>query len=303
MADVSTVTPSMSPSEHDVRLLDGRNLRILEDGAPNGRPVLVLHGTPGSRLLYRKHVEDATNRGLRLIGLDRPGYGGSTPLRGRRVCDAAADVLSVANDLNLDRFAVWGHSGGGPHALACAALLPDRVVAAASLGSLVPYSADGIDWFEGLSEGHAAFYRRMISDPSGWEAGLVVDPPDRPPLTPEQFRKDMSAILSDVDKLAFTDELVEYFQSHVREGQRGGVAGLRDDSLAWVMPWGFELSSIRVPVQIWHGGQDLMVPYSRGEWLSTHVPHADVHLVPEDGHVTLFEYRIPAVHAWLQSHF
>lgn len=297
--------PVVTYNQRDVRVADGRTLRLLEDGDPDGRPVFVLHGTPGCRLLYRKHVEDAVRRGLRLIGYDRPGYGGSTAMRGRRVVDAAHDVRAIADVLSLKRFAVWGHSSGGHHALACAAALPERVVAVASLAGDSPYSevsAEGIDWFRGMSEWQAGFFRQMINDPAAWEAELVVPAVDDS-LTPEQIRKSMSAVLSDVDRAAFTNELVEYVRSVERENRSAGTAGARDDSLAEVRPWGFEVSSIRVPVQLWHGRQDRFVPISMGEWLATHIPRVDVHLEADEGHLTLFEQRIPAVHEWLSSQF
>jgi pimeloyl-ACP methyl ester carboxylesterase len=252
-------------------------------------------------LLYRKHVEDATQRGLRLIGYDRPGYGGSTPMRGRRVVDAAGDVLAIAEDLHLDRFALWGHSGGGHHALACAAVLPDRVVAATSLAADAPYTvvtAEGVDWFRGMSEWHTQFFRAMLSNPA------ALDELTAPGiLTRDQFRERVSTILSDVDRAALTDALVDYVMASEREGQRAGLAGGRDDSLAELAPWGFDLSAIRVPLQIWHGQHDKFVPFSQGEWLASHLPKADVHLESGEGHVSLFERQIPNVHEWLASHF
>jgi pimeloyl-ACP methyl ester carboxylesterase len=291
----------VTPQERDLHLEGGRILRVLQDGDPGGHPVIVLHGTPGSRLLYRKHVEDATRRGLRLIGYDRPGYGGSSPRRGRRVVDAAHDVLALANELRLDRFAVWGHSGGGHHALACAAALPRRVVAAASLAADAPYhevTAEGIDWFQGMSEWHTQFFKAMMSDPSALD-GLTA--PEI--LSRAQFRERVSTLLSDVDRIALTDELVDYVMASEREGQRAGLAGGRDDSLAEVAPWGFDLATIEVPLQVWHGQHDQFVPFAHGKWLAAHLPRADAHLEAEEGHVSLFERRIPDVHEWLASNF
>ncbi len=287
--------------ESDVHPQAGRVLRVLEEGDLGGHPVFVLHGTPGSRLLYRKHVEDATRRGLRLIGYDRPGYGGSTPARGRRVADAATDVLAIAHALGLDRFAVWGHSGGGHHALACAALLPDRVVSAAALAADAPYSevtAEGLDWFRGMSDWHRQYFRAMIEDP------LALDELTAPEIRARaEFRERLASILSDVDRAALTDELIDYAMASEREGQREGLAGGRDDTLAELAPWGFELAGIRVPLQIWHGRHDRFVPFAHGEWLAAHLPRAEAHLESEEGHLSLFERRIPDVHAWLRSHF
>ena len=125
-------------AQRTVRAPDGRTLAIEEAGDPGGRPVLVHNGTPNSRHLYGPAAADAAARGLRLIGYDRPGYGGSTPQPGRTVADCAADVRAICAGLGIDRLAMWGVSGGGPHVLACAALLPDLVTAAASLASLAP---------------------------------------------------------------------------------------------------------------------------------------------------------------------
>src|SRR3954469_6493893 len=121
------------PSRQSIATEGGRTLHVVEDGDFGGLPVIVHGGTPGgAEPLHRPWVEDARGRGIRLIAYDRPGYGPSTPQPGRSVADAAADVAATADALGLDRFATWGASGGAPHALAMAALLPDRVVAAAA---------------------------------------------------------------------------------------------------------------------------------------------------------------------------
>jgi pimeloyl-ACP methyl ester carboxylesterase len=139
----------MNASHHTISTEDGRKLRINEAGQPDGVPVLVQRGTPQSGLLYHRWVEDAQSHGIRLIGYERPGYGGSTPHPGRTVASAAKDVAAIARELGLKRLLVWGASGGGPHALACAALLPGLVAAAAVLACPTPYPAEGLDYFAG----------------------------------------------------------------------------------------------------------------------------------------------------------
>ena len=145
----------MDPKNHTITISDGRQIQIIEAGQPDGIPILVHNGTPGSRLLNPPWIEDAETRGIRLISYDRPGYGGSTPQPGRTVASAAADVAAIAKALGLSRLGVWGISGGGPHALACAALLPDLVWAAAALASPAPYQADGLDWLADMGAGDA----------------------------------------------------------------------------------------------------------------------------------------------------
>jgi pimeloyl-ACP methyl ester carboxylesterase len=150
--------------EHTVQTPDGRTLAVLQSGAPGGSPVLVHNGTPNTRHVYPPVSADAAARGLRLISYDRPGYGGSTPNPGRTVADCAADVRAICAALGIDRLATWGISGGGPHVLACAALLPDLVVAAASLASPAPFGADGLDWFAGMGQDNADDFRLMQQD-------------------------------------------------------------------------------------------------------------------------------------------
>jgi pimeloyl-ACP methyl ester carboxylesterase len=293
----------MAPLQRDVHLQDGRTLRVLEDGDPRGRPIFVLHGTPGSKLLYEDHVADAKRRGVRLIGHDRPGYGGSTPQPGRRVLDEAEDIRAIADDLGIDKFALWGHSGGGAPALACAAVLSDRLVAAASLAGVAPYPAEGLDWLDGAGELNVKDFQLMMSDRSAWELKTAEDAKEMRDATTEQIPVLLSSLLSDVDRAALTRELSAFFVSQSLDGLTPGSAGLRDDNLSAIEPWGFELSSIRVPLQLWHGKHDKFVPYSHGVWLASRLPSAEIHLDPDEGHLTLFTGAIPSVHEWLASHF
>jgi pimeloyl-ACP methyl ester carboxylesterase len=289
--------------EHEVRLDDGRRLTVREDGDPDGRPVFRLHGTPGSRLLYPPHVADARRRGIRLIGYDRPGYGGSTARRGRRVGDVAPDVAAVADQLGIDRFAVWGHSGGGAPAIACAARLPGRVVAATSLAGVAPPGAEGLDPLEGMGEANREDVHLMLSDPAAWEAKLQRESIEYARATPEQLQSILTTLLSEVDRAALTPELVSFFVEEGREGLRHGADGMRDDNLSDTVPWGFDLSSVRCPLQIWHGAHDRFVPFAHGQWLAAHLPRAEPHLLPDAGHLGLLSERIPEVHAWLLAHF
>jgi pimeloyl-ACP methyl ester carboxylesterase len=151
--------------ERTVQGPDGRTLAVEEAGDPAGRPVLIHNGTPNSRLIYAPVDADAKARGLRLISYDRPGYGGSSPHPGRTVADCAADVRAICATLGIDRLATWGISGGGPHVLACAALLPDLVVAAASLASPAPRGAEGLDWFAGMGQDNVDDFKVLLKDP------------------------------------------------------------------------------------------------------------------------------------------
>jgi pimeloyl-ACP methyl ester carboxylesterase len=161
--------------ERTVRTPDGRTLAVEDAGDPAGRPVLVHLGTPDSRHLYGPWVADAAGRGLRLICYDRPGYGGSTPQPGRSIADCAGDVRAICAALEIDRLAIWGWSGGGAHALACAALLPDLVAAAASLAAVAPYGADGLDYFAGMGQDNIDEFRLVLTDPEAARAKIDKD--------------------------------------------------------------------------------------------------------------------------------
>ena len=289
--------------EHHVAMAGGRELAVVEDGDPNGRPVFSLHGSPGGRLLYGRHVADAARRQIRLIGYDRPGYGGSTARRGRTVGDTADDVAAIADALGIDRFGVWGHSGGGAPALACAARLPDRLVAAACLAGVAPYHAPGLDFTAGMGELNQQEFQAMVADPAAWEAKLDGDVQQLLRASPEEILEMWKSLLSEVDLGVVTPDLTQFLKRQGGEGLSAGSAGLRDDSLSDILPWGFDLATIRVPVQVWHGGQDRFVPFSHGQWIAAHLPRAEAHLDANEGHLTLYQNRIPDVHAWILSKF
>jgi pimeloyl-ACP methyl ester carboxylesterase len=287
----------------DVVLRDGRTLRVVEDGDPRGRPVLVLHTCLGSKLLYGQHVADATRRGIRLVSFDRAGYGGSTPRPGRAVADEVSDVRAVADSLGIDRFAVWGHSKGGSFALACAAALPDRLVAVASLAAVAPHPAEGLDWFDGVSEATVAEFHRFTDDPAAWRRKLARDVEELRDITEEALYESLLGSSSDADRTVLTPELLTYAHAQLQDGLSQGADGYIDDSISDIRPWGFDLNSIKVPVQLWHGQDDRSVPLSHAKWLAAHVPGAEIHLEPGEGHISLFARRIPEVQEWLVSQF
>jgi pimeloyl-ACP methyl ester carboxylesterase len=151
--------------ELDVTARDGRTIHVYDAGAPNGFPVVYHHGTPSSGRPADAWVDDAHAQGVRWISFDRAGYGGSSPCLGRSIGDVAGDVADVLDALGADRFGTWGFSGGGPHALACAALLPDRCVAAVTVASVGPYGVDGLDWHDGMGEGNVEGFELVLRGP------------------------------------------------------------------------------------------------------------------------------------------
>ena len=274
-----------------------------EGGDQAGRAVIVHLGTPSSRVLYGPHLLDAKDRGIRLIAYDRPGYGGSTPLPERAVADCADDVRAIVDALGIDRFAVWGISGGGPHALACAGVLSERVVAAATLASPAPFDAEGLDWFADTGAENVEDDKLILSDPEAARAKIARDRLEFFETTKPDPAGSHPTLFSPVDAAALTHELGDYFAERNRTGLAPGIEGWWDDSVALLRPWGFSLDAIQVPVMVWHGRQDRMVPFGHGEWLVRRLSTAEPHLNDDDGHLTLLQNRVPAVHAWLLDHF
>ncbi len=287
--------------ERIVRTPDGRTLAVEESGDPAGQPVLVHMGTPNSRHLYGPNVADAAARGLRLISYDRPGYGGSSPQPGRTVADCAGDVRAICAELGIDRLAMWGISGGGPHVLACAALLPDLVTAAASLASLAPYGAEGLDYFAGMGRENVEDIRLFLADESAARTKTDKDREELLATSAQDAATALESLLTPTDAAVLRGELAVYLTSSAQDGLAPGSQGWWEDNCT-VNAWGFDLARITVPVLLLHGKQDMFVPFGHGEWLAAHIPGVEARLLDGDGHLTLLQNRVPDVHAWLSEH-
>ena len=290
-------------SELDVTLADGRTLHLYDEGDPNGVAVVVHHGTPSSGRLYPAQVDDARARGIRLIGYDRPGYAGSSAQFGRSVGDAAADVAELLDALDVARFASWGHSGGGPHSLACAALLPERCVAAAALACPGPYGVEGFDFLEGMGELNVEEFGTALAGAEALEPVIRRNQQAMFSAGPDQLRQALLTVLSPVDQEAFTPEVGAFMYSIMEEGAGERIEGWRDDDLAFAKPWGFDPAEIRVPVLVLQGVHDLMVPPAHARWLAARIPGVEAEISDADGHITLAIGHIPEVHEWLLERF
>jgi pimeloyl-ACP methyl ester carboxylesterase len=284
-----------------VQTPDGRTLAVLDTGDPAGRPVLVHMGSPNSRHLYQPNVVDAAARGLRLICYDRPGYGDSSPHPGRSHADCAADVRAICAALDIDQVAIWGISGGGAHALACAALLPDLVVAAASLAGLAPYGAEGLDWFAGMGQDNADDFELFMRDKQAARVKMEKEREEFLGVSADDLAEALRTLLSPVDAAALTGAFAEHLAFTMRDGLAPGIDGWWEDAEAQVGAWGFAVEDISVPVMVMHGRQDKFVPVNHGEWLAAHIPGVEARILDHDGHLTLIEHRVPEVHSWLSG--
>jgi len=277
---------------------DGRALEVHELGDPNGFPIVMHHGTPGSGRVYDRLAMP----GVRLIGYDRAGYGGSDRNRGRTIASIAADVLALGDALGLERFATWGISGGGPHALACAALCGGRLTAAASLAGIAPFGAEGLDWLAGMGEDNVEEFGLVLQGEETLAPSLAEQREGMLAATPEELFAAVETLLGAADRAALTGALAEFIHSNTSHGLERGVDGWIDDDLAFAADWGFDLAGITTPVLIVQGGDDRFVPKSHGEWLAAHVPGCEAWIDDENGHLTLLENRVAEVHEWLLSH-
>lgn len=286
-------------TEADISLADGRILHVYDthtDGIAGSAgfsdsPVAVfwLHGSPNIGSPPEPLFAAAEANGLRWVSYDRPGYGGSDPHDGRTVGSAAADVAAIAESLGIGLFAVLGHSGGGPHALACAALLPERVSATVSVSAPAPFDADGLDWFAGWSPGIAAENRAAAAGRAALEVHWAQAGPE-----------DMDAFFTEADMTALGGNW-SWLAGVAGQAMEQGTEGYLEDILASVQPWGFRPDAIDAPVLIMHGANDKMVPSRHGEWLAARCPTAEWRIVPDAGHITVLD-SAPEALTWLAAH-
>jgi pimeloyl-ACP methyl ester carboxylesterase len=285
----------------EVRTRDGRLLAVIDSGDPTGELVLVHHGTPGSNTLASWWVDDAVARGIRLVGFDRPGYGGSDRNPGRTVADVAGDVTAIADALGAGRFRSWGVSGGGPHALACAALLPDRVSSAAALASVAPYAAEGLDWLAGMGQDNIDEFGAAAEGEQQLRTYLAAAREGFLAAGPQGMAEEMRSLLPPADLAVLTGEGLQFVYGWMTSGLRNSYEGWLDDDLAFVVRWGFDLGGIEIPTLLLQGRQDLMVPYAHADWLSKQIPGVEPRPSEEHGHLSLLA-DIGPVHEWLLAH-
>jgi pimeloyl-ACP methyl ester carboxylesterase len=249
--------------------------------------VLLWHGgTPNTGAPPEPLFDVADSLGIRWIGYDRPSYGGSSPHRGATVASAAADASRVADHLGIEHFAVLGHSGGGPRALACAALLTERVPAAVSISAPAPWPAADLDFFAGMSDGSARELRAAAQGRVELEQVLAANEFD-----PESF------ITADYAAL---DGNWSWFNGIVQAATANGPDGMIEDDLGAMAPWGFELAKVTTPTLIMHGTADRMVPSSHAEWMAARCPTAELRLVPGEGHVSVLN-SAPQALEWISD--
>ena len=291
--------PADGPAAQELRLPDGRILAYCLYGPEDGEPVMFQFGTPGTRFLAPDRISMLDSVGVRLLVADRPGYGGSTRRPGRSVAQVAIDMTVLVDRLGWERFAVWGGSGGAPHALGCAAELGNRITRCASVVGLAPFDADGLDWYEGMPIGNVVEFTRAQSGESAYR-----------PLVEQLAREAVAAVekgnlpVADDYGLAETDRaaLAAQFSApghlfRTRAAYLEGINGWIDDGIAFTREWGFDITRICSRVSMWYGPDDALSPRGHTDWLLSHIAGAEAHALP-GGHV-LDASSLETLYRWL----
>ena len=269
------------------RLPDGRDLDVLLGEPVDGPGILFHHGTPGQATRYESWFAAAAEHGLRAVAYSRPGYASSTRHPGRTVASAAEDVAALLDHLGIDRFVSLGGSGGGPHSIACAALIPDRCLASAALVTVAPWNAHGLDWWAGMVQSNVVEFRASLGGEATLGEWMAANGEEYRHITGPTMVEALGDALPPVDQAVATGEWADHEAAGIRRALEHGFDGWVDDDLAFTTPWGVDLATIRVPVRIWQGELDRLVPWAHGQWLADHIPGASFRLAEGHGHFSM----------------
>jgi pimeloyl-ACP methyl ester carboxylesterase len=274
-------------------LRDGRMLETIVSGPPDGVPLVWHHGTPGCARQFRYRQNETHARGLRYITYSRAGAGGSTRRPGRSVADVAADVAAILDHLEADRCLVGGNSGGGPHALATGALLPDRVAAVLCVCGIKP-SVGEPDFLDGMGEANVEEFELALQGEEALRPFVMKDRAGIIDAQPEGIIETLATLLPEVDRGILRGDA----GLDIIRGLQGGVIevdGWIDDDLAFTRDWGFDPRKLSVPAYIWQGSADLMVPFHHAHWLASNIPGVVSHLLDGEGHFSVLVGRFGAM--------
>jgi pimeloyl-ACP methyl ester carboxylesterase len=289
---------------HLLKARDGRTLDVLLAGDDDSSFGLVCHhGTPSDATIWSDWHEDALSNNLRLVAISRPGYGLSDRLEGRRVASVAEDVEDVLDALGIIEFVSLGWSGGGPHALACGALLPERCKAVSSLAGVGPYGEPDLDFLDGMGPENVEEFGIALEGEEALRRWMDEHAQPYRTIADEELAEALGGLVPEIDVLALNEQgLAAIWAGSMRRCFTNGWDGWIDDDMVFCNHWGFEPSEITVPVAVWQGDLDLMVPFAHGEWLLRHIPTATARLEPGHGHLSLLADRRQAIIDDLTSH-
>lgn len=295
----------MPSAAHSLTLPDGRELEYLTGGAADGFPLVHHTGTPSAAVVDPLVWAAAERAGLHLVTYSRPGYGASTPRPAPDgwpvpIAADAEDTTALLDHLGMGEFVTLGWSGGGPRALACAATLPGRCLAAATLAGVAPADESGPDWTEGMGEENVRDFAAAREGRDSYGPIAVDQAAALATVTAADIVASMGDLVDEVDAAALSDEIGEAVAASFNHAVAQGPGGMVEDTLQIVQPWGFDLAAITVPVSVWQGARDRMVPFAHGRWLAAAIPGARAHLFDDEGHISLVR-RIDEILADLRS--
>ncbi|HTP98077.1 MAG TPA: alpha/beta hydrolase [Casimicrobiaceae bacterium] len=268
-------------------LNDGRTVDVFLGGDSGGFALVMHHGTPSDATTFSDWDGACRDRALRLVCASRPGYAASTRNPGRDVASAARDSAEILDRLGHRAFATAGWSGGGPHALACAALLPDRCRAVATLAGVGPNAQPDLDFTAGMGPENVEEFGAAMAGETALRTWMERNGEPMREVTGATLVEAFGGLVPPVDKDVLVGGFADHMAAVMRRALEQGLDGWIDDDLAFARPWGFDVAAVRAAVTVWQGDLDLMVPFAHGRWLARRLPNARAHMAPGHGHLSL----------------
>ena len=269
------------------KLADGRIVELLVAGTPSSKAVVFHHGTPGATSTWDEWLAEVAKQGGFAFSYSRPGYGKSSRHEGRTVLDNAKDIEEILNHFGISSIVSIGWSGGGPHCLADTTL--PQSVAAISIAGVGAYGASDLDFLDGMGEENHDEFGEAVKGPAAIEDWMQRNASSLAQVTGDQIVEAFGGLIGEADKKALNDGAAEGVAKSYRQSIEAGYYGWMDYDLSFVAPWGFDITKISVPVELWQGNDDFMVPHAHGYWLEKHIPTAKLNFVPGEGHISLGE--------------
>ena len=268
-----------------LKLSDGRFLEYFDNGISSQRAIVFHHGTPGHASAWASWLELSATRGIRALSYSRAGYGISDRNEGRTVLRNNQDIEELLNSFGITDFISIGWSGGGPHALATTIINGNQgVITLAGVGA---YGVADLDFLAGMGPENEEEFGEALKGEAAISAWMDANAGAFKNVTGDQVRQSFGGLIGDADKAVIEGEFSEELAATMRKGLAVSFDGWIDDDIAFIKPWGFDLAAINVPVLIWQGDQDLMVPHTHSYWLEKHIPTGKLNFVPGHGHISL----------------
>lgn len=285
----------MEFTQQEITLSDGRVLEVGTYGNPDGKTILLHHGTPGSYMTFASYAELFKSNEYFVVSYSRAGYGNSTRNEGRSIASVVSDTTQVLDQLGRTTYLAIGWSGGGPHSLASAALDAPRCVGAICVAGVAPADVD-FDWTEGMGPENIEEFRVAKEGGPVYEQHMIEARDSFRAVTPETVVELFGGLLSEADKAAWGDGATSEIEARdLRHAFKVDRYGFQDDDQAFMKAWGFDVKDITVPVAIWYGDEDLMVPPTHGQWLVSNIAGAQEHRFASEGHISIWTNHFPAM--------